>query len=143
MTSHEILNKSIANFAVLYFKLHHFHWFVSGPGFYHYHKLFEELYDETTENLDQFAERLLAIGGTPASTLKEYLNLSTISEGGNEKLPVEIVKVLSEDYGKIRDDLKAGIGVCESEGDYPTADMFIGTIEAMEKHLWMMRQAAS
>ena len=67
----DFLNKQVATLGVLYIRLHQFHWYVKGPHFYTLHEKFEELYDETTANLDEVAERLLAIGGEPYSTLSE------------------------------------------------------------------------
>src|SRR5699024_7758085 len=68
-----VVNELVANQGVLYVKLHQYHWYVQGPDFYTLHEKFEELYDETSEKFDLFAERLLAIGEKPYSTLSEYL----------------------------------------------------------------------
>ncbi|HVH95332.1 MAG TPA: ferritin-like domain-containing protein, partial [Bacillus sp. (in: firmicutes)] len=40
------VNKQVANWTVLYVKLHHYHWFVKGHHFFTLHEKFEELYDE-------------------------------------------------------------------------------------------------
>ena len=32
----EVLNKQVANWNVLYVKLHNYHWYVTGPHFLHY-----------------------------------------------------------------------------------------------------------
>lgn len=140
MTLEQIFNKQISNLAVLYFKLHNFHWFVSGKEFFTYHKLFEELYNEATELVDQFAERLLSIKGTPVSTMKEFLQLSNISEGGKETCPVEISKVLISDYSTIVSALKEGIKVADDVNDTSTSDLFTVTITSLEKHIWMLGQ---
>ncbi|MCL1996917.1 MAG: DNA starvation/stationary phase protection protein [Defluviitaleaceae bacterium] len=140
MNLEKILNERIADFAVLYFKLHRFHWFVQGPAFYNSHKLYEELYDETTELIDQFAERLLTIKGTPAATMKSYLALSSISEEGDEVTPEEIGKTLIKDFSHVVERLKAGIDVAEENRDMATADLFTVTIGQLEKHLWMLGQ---
>jgi starvation-inducible DNA-binding protein len=68
-----ILNKQIANWSVLYTKLHNYHWYVKGGQFFTLHVKFEEFYNEAGLHVDELAERLLAIGGKPAATLKEYL----------------------------------------------------------------------
>jgi len=81
------LNVQLANWSVLYVKLHHFHWYVTGPHFSVLHAKFEELYDLAAESLDDLAERILTIGGKPASTMKEYLSLATIREAEGPKGP--------------------------------------------------------
>jgi starvation-inducible DNA-binding protein len=141
MALKDFLNARIADFAVLYIKLHRFHWYVEGCAFYPLHAKFEELYDEATGLYDGFAERLLAIGGKPAAGMKQYLALTQISEEGNEVKPKEIFETLIKDYGLMVDALKKGIGIAQAEDDESTADMFIGTITTLEKHLWMFRQS--
>ncbi|WP_374718123.1 Dps family protein, partial [Neobacillus sp.] len=54
-----VLNKQIANWAVLYLKLHNYHWFVKGDQFFTLHAKFEEFYNEAADHLDELAERLL------------------------------------------------------------------------------------
>lgn len=74
----QLLNREVANFGVLYTKLHNFHWFVKGFQFYQLHQLFENFYDETTETFDAIAERLLMIGEKPFATLASFLANATI-----------------------------------------------------------------
>src|SRR5690625_711333 len=42
-----IVNKIVANQGVLFFKLHQYHWYVTGSDFYTLHEKFEQLYNET------------------------------------------------------------------------------------------------
>ncbi|MGO4274881.1 Dps family protein, partial [Paenibacillus sp. TAF58] len=46
-----ILNKQIANWGLLYVKLHNFHWYVKGNQFFTLHVKFEELYNEAALNV--------------------------------------------------------------------------------------------
>ncbi|HEY2420731.1 MAG TPA: ferritin-like domain-containing protein, partial [Neobacillus sp.] len=41
-----VLNKQIANWTVLYVKLHNYHWYVKGGQFFTLHVKFEEFYNE-------------------------------------------------------------------------------------------------
>ncbi|MBY8909064.1 DNA starvation/stationary phase protection protein, partial [Salinicoccus roseus] len=59
----EALNLQVANFTVLWTKLHNYHWYVKGHNFFSLHDKFEELYDTASTYVDELAERLLAIGG--------------------------------------------------------------------------------
>ncbi len=76
----EVLNKQVADWSVLFTKLHNFHWYVKGPQFFTLHEKFEELYTESATHIDEIAERILAIGGKPVATMKEYLEISSIQE---------------------------------------------------------------
>ncbi|KAF6610761.1 DNA starvation/stationary phase protection protein, partial [Paenibacillus sp. EKM208P] len=66
----ELLNRQVANLNVLYVKIHNYHWYVKGSSFYTLHVKFEELYNEVTLKMDEIAERLLALKGSPSATLK-------------------------------------------------------------------------
>ena len=49
---HDILNKQISTWSVLYVKLHNYHWYVKGNQFFTLHVKFQELYEESTLHLD-------------------------------------------------------------------------------------------
>src|SRR6056297_2013130 len=86
------LNKQVANFGVLYTKLHNFHWFVKGKLFIQLHVKFEELYDEVTEHFDAVAERVLMLEGRPVATLKEFLELASIKEASSKETTEEMLE---------------------------------------------------
>ncbi|MEH7355513.1 Dps family protein [Neobacillus drentensis] len=139
MNIERVLNHQIANWNVLYTKLHHFHWYVKGPHFFTLHAKFEELYEEAAATIDEFAEQLLAIGGSPISTLKESLQLASIEET-NEKLTAEeMVQTVVNDFSLIIDELKAGMEIAEQNNDEVTSDMFLGLIGKLTKHNWMLK----
>ena len=74
----DLVNKQVANWTVLFTKLHNFHWYVKGHQFFVLHDKFEELYNEAAIHIDELAERLLALEGKPVGTLKESLELASI-----------------------------------------------------------------
>ena len=82
----QVLNRQVANLNVLYVKIHNYHWYVKGPNFFTLHVKFEEFYNEVTVQMDEIAERILTLKGSPAATMKEYLELSSIQEaaGGED-----------------------------------------------------------
>ncbi len=135
----ESVNKQVANWKVLDMKLHHFHWYVKGPQFFVLHEKFEELYNEAETNVDELAERILAIGGKPVSTLKECLQLSSIEEAvGNEKAD-EMIQSLVKDFSMLTGELKEGIALAEKNEDEVTADMLLSILQSLEKHIWMLQ----
>ncbi|MBM7703843.1 Dps family protein [Metabacillus iocasae] len=139
MNLEQVLNVQIANWNVLYTKLHHFHWYVKGPQFFTLHNKFEELFGEAAQYVDEYAERLLSIGGKPISTLRDYLEQSTIAEAAEEKTAEEIIQAVIDDYTILIYELKEGIKVAENQHDAVTADMFIETIGTLEKNIWMLK----
>jgi starvation-inducible DNA-binding protein len=139
MTIEQVINQQIANWNVLYTKLHRFHWYVKGPHFFTLHAKFEELYEEAAVTIDEIAEQLLTIGGSPISTLKEYLQLATIEETSENLTAEEMVQTIVHDFSLIIDELKAGMEVAEQHNDEVTSDMFLGLIGKLNKHNWMLQ----
>ncbi|HEY8424101.1 MAG TPA: Dps family protein [Clostridia bacterium] len=135
----KILNKEVANFAVLYIKLHNYHWYVKGKQFFTLHAKFEELYDAVTGYLDEVAERLLMVGGRPAATMKEYLELATIKEAGGNETTEDMIKTLVKDFDAIIAELAEGIKAANEAGDDVTADMFTSISGELQKNNWMLK----
>ena len=132
------LNRQTANWSVLGVKLHHYHWYVSGSQFFTLHAKFEELYNEAAGYVDELAERLLAIGGQPASTMKQYLSLSSVEEGQGGEDAKEMVGQLIKDFTTVAAELQGAIAQAEELGDQPSADLLIGIRTSVEKHAWML-----
>ncbi|MEK3902545.1 MULTISPECIES: Dps family protein [unclassified Paenibacillus] len=135
---HAVLNRQTANWTLLGVKLHHYHWYVSGPQFFTLHEKFEELYNEAAGYVDELAERLLAIGGRPASTMAEYLKLSSLEEAAGGESAKEMVAQLVQDFAAVAEELKQGITSAEEVSDQPTADLLIGIRTSVEKTAWML-----
>ncbi len=132
------LNVQIANWSVLYAKLHNFHWYVKGENFYTLHAKFEELYDAATLHMDDVAERLLAIGGRPVATLKEQLEVATLLEATGSESANQMVSAVIEDYATLSGEMSEAIGLAEQLSDHPTADLLTGIRADIEKAAWML-----
>ncbi|NLC16956.1 MAG: DNA starvation/stationary phase protection protein [Clostridiales bacterium] len=133
------LNKQVANFAVLYIKLHNYHWFVKGNLFYTLHEKFEELYDEVTGYFDEVAERLLMIGGRPAATMKEYLSLASIQEASGNESTEEMVQAIVKDFETVNAELAEGIKAAAEAADEATVDLFVTISKDLQKNIWMLK----
>ncbi|PKK92684.1 MAG: DNA starvation/stationary phase protection protein [Tenericutes bacterium HGW-Tenericutes-6] len=132
------LNKQVANLSVLFTKLHHFHWYVSGPNFYPLHVKFEEFYDEVNELYDAFAERLLMIGGSPVSNLKGYLAITSLKEASGSEKSEDMIGHILDDMKLLVTEFKEVLKLAQEKDDEATADMLITTISSFEKHIWML-----
>jgi starvation-inducible DNA-binding protein len=139
MNLHDVLNKQIANWNVLYVKLHNYHWYVKGGQFFTLHEKFEEFYNEAGVNNDELAERLLAIGGKPLATMKAYLEAASIAEATNEEDATQMVEALVADYTTMIEELKEGMNIAEQSNDEITGDMLLAIHSSLEKHVWMLR----
>jgi starvation-inducible DNA-binding protein len=135
----EVLNKQIANWSVLYIKLHNYHWYVKGNQFFTLHTKFEEFYNEASLHIDELAERLLAIGGQPVATMKECLEMASVREATGNETAEDMVQSVSSDYSMLVGELKEGMDLAEKANDEITGDMLLAIHSSLEKHVWMLK----
>ncbi|MCM3002890.1 Dps family protein [Priestia koreensis] len=135
---HEALNLQVANWTVLYTKLHNYHWYVKGEQFFTLHEKFEEFYTAAGTYIDDLAERLLALEGKPVATMKEALELSSIEEAMGNENATDMVASLTKDFNKLTSELKEGMDIADKANDETTGDMLLAIHKDLEKHLWML-----
>lgn len=133
-----ILNKQIANWSVLFVKLHNYHWYVKGNQFFTLHLKFEELYNEAALHIDNLAERVLAIKGQPLATMKDYLSTSSVAEAKGNESANEMVAEIIRDFETVIGELKEGMKAAEEANDETTGDMLLAIHTSLEKHVWML-----
>ncbi|WP_051620915.1 Dps family protein [Paenibacillus sp. UNC451MF] len=133
------LNKQVANFGVLYMKIHNYHWYVKGPHFFTLHVKFEELYNEITLHFDAIAERLLTIQGKPVATMQQMLQDASIKEATGKEKAEDMVRQLINDFNTVNKELQEGMEAAEEAGDESTSDLLLGVQASLEKHVWMLR----
>ncbi|WOO89641.1 DNA starvation/stationary phase protection protein [Mollicutes bacterium LVI A0078] len=93
------MNKLIADFTVLYTKLHTYHYNVVGPEFYSLHVMLEKEYDTFHEWIDEAAESMKVDGEYPVATVKEMLEITSIKEAeSRDYSSKEILEDLVSDY---------------------------------------------
>ncbi len=136
----EKMNAFLANQQVMYIKLHNLHWYVKGHGFFTLHAKLEELYDQTAEVIDEVAERILAIGGSPVASLKRALELSAVRELSDEAISSErtVQELISDVEYWIRDSQEL-MALAEEAGDNATADLFNEYLSEYQKLQWMLK----
>ena len=134
-----LMNKQLANWTLLYTKLHNYHWYVKGPNFFTLHIKFEEFYTEASTFIDDTAERLLTIGGKPVATLKDVLEVATISEAKGTEKADEMVQAVLEDFTTLCKDIDAILAAADEANDEETADLYLGIKATLEKHIWMLQ----
>lgn len=135
---YDVLNKQVANWSVLYFKLHNFHWFVKGPKFFELHEAFEGLYNEASTHIDALAEQVLIKGGRPIATLKEMLAIASVDEANGKETAEEMVVAIKEDFLNLIEELKVGFAVVSEAKDETTAGLLLDIQNSLEKHVWML-----
>ena len=135
----EVLNQTVADLSKASALVHQIHWYLRGPGFLYLHPKMDELKDQLDEHLDEFAERLITIGGSPVSTLAEFDKNSKIemTPAVWGKSNSERVKELIVAYKYLTQLFKDGIKIAGDDGDDVTVDLYTTALGDIEKTLWM------
>jgi starvation-inducible DNA-binding protein len=131
------LNILLANYQVHYQKLRDFHWNITGPDFFDLHHQFEVEYNAVKSNIDEIAERIRVFGKTPISTMREYLETSTINEGERGISADQMVAQVLHDFETLMEFMISAIEASNKIGDTSTADMITKMMKRMEKRHWM------
>jgi len=135
------LGKILADEFVLYTKTRKAHWCVTGPDFHNMHLFFEGQYNQLEEIVDEVAERIRTLGHFPPASLKEFLELTHLTEqsrGGNKS--ADFINELLADHESILIHLRENIdGYANRLHDAGTSDYITGLMETHEKMAWMLR----
>lgn len=131
----------LADEFLLYTKTRNAHWNVEGADFYSKHKLFEDQYEQLDETMDDIAERIRSIGHYTPATLKEFLQLTRLTEQSREVNSSEgFIKILLADHESIIIHLRENINRFANEyHDLGTSDFITGLMETHEKMAWTLR----
>ena len=136
------LNLFLCDLNVFYRKLQNYHWNIKGKDFFVIHAKLEEYYDEINEQIDEIAEHILALGGEPLGTLKDYLANTKITEAENKKVDcTTIFNTLIKDYSTLLQDAISIKKLAETEGEYKTSALMDTIIEDYTKKIWMLKQS--
>ena len=135
------LNHFLADLNVFYRKLQNYHWNIRGKEFFVLHAKLEEYYDEINEQIDEIAEHILMLEGEPLGSMKDYLEVTCISEAKNEKVEREIVfENIIKDYETLLNKVKEIKKQADSTEDYGTSSLMDNYISSYMKNIWMIKQ---
>lgn len=136
------LNEYLADLNVFYRKLQNYHWNIEGRDFFVLHSKLEEYYDEINEQIDEVAEYILSIGGQPLGTMKDYLNITKITEAQNVKVKSDVVyDEIIKDFTHLLDCANKIKQEAENTNDAQTSTFMDEFIAGYSKTLWMLKQS--
>ena len=119
--------------------LKHVHWNVVGPHFIGVHEMLDPQVDAIREMVDETAERIATLGGTPIGTpgyLVENRSWDDYSLG--KALVIEHLGALDVVYSGVIEDHRAARQSVE-DLDPVTEDLLIGQIAKLEQFHWFVR----
>ena len=132
------LQNLLADFQVYYTNLRGFHWEIKGRGFFVLHEKFESMYDDAAAKVDEIAERILTLGGTPENKYSGYLKMARIPEVSGVSSSKEAVDNVLNTYKHFIAEERKLIELAEEANDVVTADMLTGYLKEQEKMVWML-----
>ncbi|WP_330204624.1 Dps family protein [Cyanobacterium sp. Dongsha4] len=137
----KLLNQNLADFYLLQIKTKKYHWDVVGPQFLTLHEIWQGQYEIISDNIDNCAERIRALGEYPIGTAQLFLENTTLKEHPSD-LPnsTEMVQRLVINHEHIIRNLRRHIDLCSQKfHDEGTADFLTGIMEQHEEMAWMLR----
>ncbi|GAF58199.1 non-specific DNA-binding protein Dps [Psychrobacter sp. JCM 18902] len=131
------LNNLLSTYHVFYLNVRGYHWNVKGEHFFTLHPKFEELYTALQLQIDEIAERILTLGGTPLHAYSDFTQHTSIQEDKNVKDGNACVKgVVTGLQALITEQRKVSTLAADSE-DQGTADLVDAYVQEQEKLIWM------
>lgn len=136
------LNTFLSDLNVFYRKLQNYHWNIKGKHFFVIHAKLEEYYNEVNEQIDEIAEHILALGGEPLGSLKDYLNTTKITEAENKKVDYDLVfNEIMKDFSTLLQDSIDIKNSADEAMEHKTSALMDTIIEDYTKKLWMLNQS--
>src|SRR5690554_1926138 len=135
----EVLQDRLHALNDLALTLKHVHWNVVGPHFIAVHEMLDPHVDAVRKMVDETAERIATLGGTPQGTPGAVVDIRTWDDYPLGKAPVlEHLAALDRVYtGVIEDHRKAQEQF--SEQDPVSEDLIIGQLRELELFQWFVR----
>lgn len=133
----EKLNKLLSNYQVFYQNTRGFHWNIRGEKFFELHLKFEELYTDLQLKIDEIAERVLTLDGTPLHTFEKYLQFSEIKPVENISDGRTCIATILDSFKIIITLQRELLDLSEKYNDEGTNALMSDYIRAQEKLVWM------
>ena len=136
----ETLQRNLATTISLYLKFKKYHWDIRGRFFRDLHLAYDEFIDMVFPAIDEQAERLVALGGSPIAAPADIARYSVID------VPTETVRDARTQVADLVSDLsRIGKGyrddsqTADDANDPATADMYNGYAATVDKIRWMLQ----
>ncbi|MFC4638669.1 Dps family protein [Deinococcus hohokamensis] len=136
----ETLQRNLATTISLYLKFKKYHWDIRGRFFRDLHLAYDEFIAEIFPAIDEQAERLVALGGSPIAAPTDIARFSVV------QVPTETVRDARTQVADLVQDLtRVGKGfrddsqTVDEANDPATADMYNGYAQIVDKIRWMLQ----
>jgi starvation-inducible DNA-binding protein len=136
---HKAAKVAFASEFTFYLKAQFFHWNVEGINFKELHDLFGAVYEEVYGSIDDFAEKIRALGAYAPGSNSRFSMLSRIDDETEVLPPEQMIAELLEDSRNMVTILKMTYDIAEIHGKHGFSNFLAERMDAHEKHSWMLR----
>lgn len=115
------------------------HWNLQGEGFFAVHEFLDQIVDEARTAYDEFAERLVALGGAPDARPETIAATTVLKPLESRHLTVtQAAELMEESLNLVADEMIRHIDAVDAT-DHLSADLLITTARDLQKSAWMLR----
>lgn len=136
----ETLQRNLATTICLYLKFKKYHWDIRGRYFRDLHPAYDEFIEMFFPAIDEQAERLVALGGSPVAAPSDLERYSAV------QVPTETVRDaytqvqdLVSDLTRVSKGFRDDSLTADENDDPATADLYNGYAATMDKIRWMLQ----
>ena len=138
----DILEVFLASEVVLNMKIRNYHWNVEATNFSELHSFFEWLYEQTTESIDEIAERMRMLWFKVSANYTNFLKKSFIDEETQLWVSsTSMIQNLLWDKETTIQKLRDAVNKVWELWDAWNEDFLTAAIQAHEKNAWMLRSS--
>lgn len=131
------LNQLLADYMMFYQNTRGLHWNIKGEKFFELHLKFEELYTNLLLKVDDIAERILTLGGTPLHTFDDYQKTTQIKSIKNISDGSAGITNVLDSFKTIIIKQRALLNLSAETDDEGTNALMSDYIREQEKLVWM------
>jgi starvation-inducible DNA-binding protein len=133
----EKLNLLLANTQIFYMNTRGLHWNIKGDKFFELHIKFEELYTDLNLKVDEIAERILTLEGSPIHSFSSYIKLSAIKELTNVDSASKSIEAIIKTLSTLIKLEREILSIANKANDEGTSSLMSDYIRQQEKSIWM------
>jgi starvation-inducible DNA-binding protein len=133
------LNTLLATYSVLYMNTRGFHWNIKGRDFFELHLKFEEIYNALVLQIDEIAERILTLEGTPIHSFSNNVKFSLIAEKTDTTEGKAALQSILDSYRLILEKQRQILKLASEINDEGTVSQMSDYIKLQEKEMWMYK----
>ncbi|MDU6744436.1 MAG: DNA starvation/stationary phase protection protein [Actinomyces sp.] len=137
----DALQRALVDLTDLSLQAKQYHWNIQGDRFRALHLALDEIVDQVREDLDEVAERVSTLGGTPdgrAATVARDSGIGDVAEGTISVADAykQMESKLMAASERIKSDLEK-----VDDADSLSGDILVGAARGLEKQAWFLRAA--